>query len=290
MAKQNGEKRISDLELLRSRINFLSNTIPNSEKIVAEYFSGNLFQMCDMGLKDVSEKAHINGPAIIRFCKRLGFAGYIDFREYLRSVVQESMDDEADVTSKPSIQEIMQEVVRKNIETLKNTELLFSDEYLSVAQALKDANVIVMFGNGDAVMPCEIMKIKLMRIGKACMAYSDSDLQLASALTINSGDVALAVSHTGRSRSVVEAMRIAHERGAMTVAITNAANSPLVKFCDHVLYLKTIDNTGTGDIISRRIGEQLILETLFMYVSTCSDIDVTSIRKEAMSKIHSMYH
>lgn len=134
-------------------------------------------------------------------------------------------------------------MIDKNNETMLNTLALISDQYEPAAYALRKANIIIMFGNGDAIIPCQLISLKLMKIGKACVVLNDQDMQVFCASSMRFGDVALAVSHTGRSKSVVEAMRIARERGAITIGVTAAAKSPLLKHCSYALLTGTVDDT-----------------------------------------------
>ena len=88
------------------------------------------------------------------------------------------------------------QVIDKNNETVHNTLALISDQYEPAALALREANIITMFGNGDAIIPCQLIGMKFMKVGKACVVLNDQDMQMFCASSIRSGDVALAVSHT----------------------------------------------------------------------------------------------
>ncbi len=193
----------------------------------------------------------------------MGYNGFIEFRNALRNNRLGIEQDDLQVNGSSEVRALMQEVVEKNYETMQETLNLVSDQYDKVVAAMEKANFIIMIGNGDAIIPCIFLSYKLMKLGKKCQYYSDQDLQAYCVTTIGKKDLLLTVSHTGRSKSVVEAARVASEKGAVTVAVTATAKSPLTRYCQYVLHTGTKDPTTTGEILTRRIGEQVILETLY---------------------------
>lgn len=281
---------MSDLNVLKVKLQFIMTALPGSEKAAAVWLMDNLQHVGDMQLNTIAQKSSLSGTSIIRLCKRMGYKGYLDFREDVRQAAFATQQLPADMalTQQVPMRKLMQLVIDKNIETMQSTLALFNDQYEKVLAAMQQANVILLYGNGDAIIPCELIKIKLMKIGKTCITYSDQDLQMFSAATINPGDVAMGVSHTGRSKSVVEAMRIAHERGAITIAVTCCAKSPLLKYCRYVLYGGTADGSASDELISRRIAEQTILETLYESMVNSSTTDVVSKKIRGIQEVHRM--
>ena len=251
-----------------ARLQVVFPTLPRSEKDVATYLIDHFQSIGDMTLNIISMETKSSKATVTRLCKRIGYSGFIDLRNSARHVSGSApIADAPSGSALSQIQELMESVIAKNYSTMQNTLALFSRDYEDAARSIANARCVLMFGNGDAIIPCELLRIKLMKIGKACSVYNDQDLQMFCATTAQPGDVVLAVSHTGRSRSVVESMRIAHERGVKTIAVTATQKSPLLRYCDIVLLAGTVDSSVDGDVISRRIGEQLILETLYQYIT-----------------------
>ena len=251
-----------------ARLQVVFPTLPRSEKDVATYLIDHFQSIGDMTLNIISMETKSSKATVTRLCKRIGYSGFIDLRNSARHVSGSApIADVPSGSALSQIQELMESVIAKNYSTMQNTLALFSRDYEDAARSIANARCVLMFGNGDAIIPCELLRIKLMKIGKACSVYNDQDLQMFCATTAQPGDVVLAVSHTGRSRSVVESMRIAHERGVKTIAVTATQKSPLLRYCDIVLLAGTVDSSVDGDVISRRIGEQLILETLYQYIT-----------------------
>ena len=128
------------------------------------------------------------------------------------------------------------------------------------------AGKICFFAVGDAMFPCSYASLRLKRIGYDCYADSDADVQIVNACNMKKKDVAIAISHSGRTKQVVEAMRIAKERGAVTICITKAGKSELTRYSDIVLYNVTTDTTVDKEVIARRVAEQAMLDAIYMGV------------------------
>ena len=182
----------------------------------------------------------------------------------------------------------MQNVIDSDRETMVSTLSLISAQYKSAGDAILNANRVFMFGIGDAIIPCESFSLKMAKIGRLCMSYSDQDIQIFAAGTAGEGDVVIVVSHTGRSCSVVNAAKIAYEQGATVIGITAALKSPLQRYCTYTLYVGTKDLTDTKDIVSRRIGEHLVLETLYLYYNVNVDHKAQDHRRKSADVIYSL--
>ena len=113
-------------------------------------------------------------------------------------------------------------------------------------------------------MAAKLSYIKFKRIGVICSAEEDVMLQMIAASNMTKNDVAIAVSYEGRTKNVVEAMKIAKQRGATTISITRRDNSPLLEYTDIRLLVTANDLTIGKDKVTRRISDQFILEALYL--------------------------
>ena len=125
--------------------------------------------------------------------------------------------------------------------------------------ALLGASRIVFAGLGDAGVVAMEACQRFIRIGVACNASEDPDLQLIFAEHLSKGDVFFAISHTGRSRTVLDAMKRARKAGATILLITNYPVSPLAKHADLVLLTAAFSRHLTGEVISKRVAELCII-------------------------------
>jgi DNA-binding MurR/RpiR family transcriptional regulator len=252
-------------------LKFLLPTLTKSEKRAAEYILNNLKSVSRMPLTDFAMVADCGQASVIRLCKRMGLSGYAELKE----VLLKQISDNAQLKSKTvlingnlgtSIREIMNNVFQVNIQILKDTLVLYNSAYEKALEALIHAKQIAFFAIGDAMTPCEYAMFKFRRLGYKCYADSDCDMQMINASNLKEGDVAIAISHSGNTRQVVDAMRVAHENGATTICITKREKSELIKYSNIKLFTATPDITVGQEIVARRVSEQVIMEALYFGV------------------------
>ena len=66
------------------------------------------------------------------------------------------------------------------------------------------------------------------------------------------------------------------------------ALSPLLKYCSYALFTGTVDKTDTGDIISRRIAEQNVLEAFYLCAVDNGGKDLEKVKKQDAKVIEQM--
>ena len=250
------------------KIKFALPTLPKIEKRASEYILHNAARVGEMTLAELSASSKSSQTSIMRLCRRLGLDGYAELKSILKHYSDESDGDNVSnpqgIRPEDSMKSILKKVFCCNIQTLNDTLTLATEGYDEALQALMSAEHICFFAIGDAAVPCMLAQNKFMKLGIPCYVNTDPDMQIISASILGEKDVAIAISHTGKSKSVVEAMRIAAQRGATTIGITKMEKSPIIKHCDIVLFTATVDLSERKEIIAQRIAEQAIMEALYI--------------------------
>lgn len=260
---------------------FLLSSFSSAERKAADYVLGNPQEVSAMSLQEFSKKCGCGQATIMRFCRTIGVSGYSEMKELLADQLSEYTDTREPISIKPDISmaEIVENIFEINIMTLRRTlDIAAVKDYEAACDAIIRAKRIVFLSLGDAILPCEFANRRFRRIGLTSYVDSDPDMQLINVCNLSKNDVAIAVSHTGSSRHVVEGIKLAKQFGATTICITQMGKSELTKYSDIKLYNVTTDTTAGKEIIARRIAEQAILEALCMGV-------VSRMRKTAEEKM-----
>lgn len=192
------------------KIRFLIPSLPRAEKAFAQALLENPEAITHLTLADIARESNSSDASIIRFCKRLGYHGYSDLKQAFTAAIAEGDEvHEEEIEESDDVNDILKKVFQSNVQTLQNTMVLANERYKDALDALIDAKSIHFFGVGDAFAACQFAFMKFCRLGIPCSSYSDVMLQYTIADNLGPGDVALAVSYEGRSRNVVQAMKIA---------------------------------------------------------------------------------
>ena len=247
------------------KINFLIPMLPRAEKCFAQALVENPEAISHMTLAEIAKESNSSDASIIRFCKRLGYHGYLELKAAVASALsQEKTVFDGNVSSADTIEDIMKKVFQSNVQTLQNTMVMADENYQKAVDALVNAKSIQFFGVGDAYAACQFTFMKFCRLGVISSAQSDVMMQFTVANNLGPGDVALAVSYEGRSRNVVQAMSIAKKRGATTICITKMSKSPLLKYTDIPLYIAINDLSVDREKVTRRVADQFVLDILYL--------------------------
>jgi RpiR family carbohydrate utilization transcriptional regulator len=107
----------------------------------------------------------------------------------------------------------------------------------------------------------EDAKLRLFRLGLPVSAYIDGHQQRMSAATLQPGDGVLAISNSGRSKPVIEAVEIARSFGATTVAITRPG-TPIAEAADIVIAVTIAEGEDVLMPTPSRYAHLAIIDTL----------------------------
>jgi DNA-binding MurR/RpiR family transcriptional regulator len=113
------------------------------------------------------------------------------------------------------------------MQSIQETLRLNREEILEKASRIVEpANRIFSIGMSYPVAYTACNKLRL--IGIAATTQLDSHLQLIAASQMQKGDVAFGISCSGSTLETVRCLKVARERKATTIVITNCMKSPIV--------------------------------------------------------------
>lgn len=211
----------------------------------------------------------------MRFCRAVGYAGYPEFRIDLaqatsrRAVEQERANvAHGEIDPDDTLHDVVTKIAFHEARTIEETaRMLDLDALEQVTAAVAQATRIDLFGVGSSGLTAQDLAQKLQRIGLLCFASPDPHVQLQSAALLAEGAVAVGVSHSGLTVETNDALRIARDRGATTVAVTNFPESPLVEHADLVLTTTARETQFRSGALSSRIAQLALVDFLFVRVA-----------------------
>lgn len=249
---------------LLEKITRLLPSLPRAEKTIADALLEDPEAIERMTLAMISRESGASEASIIRFCRRMGYNGYTALKEDFKLENHRNPSSLVAIRAHDDMSVILEKLYKNNMEVLSDTLAIVENEYERALSVLLKADSLHFFAVGDAYTAAKLSYIKFKRIGVSCSAEEDIMLQMVTANNLTKNDVAIAVSYEGRSRNVVEAMRVAKQRGATTISITRRDKSPLLDYTDICLLVSAKDLTVGRDKITRRISDQFILEALYL--------------------------
>jgi len=217
------------------RFNLLRNSLTEAERRVGEYFQGNP-EAVYLSITEVAEDGGLGYGSIIRFCQKIGCAGFQDFKVLL---AQELRD--VDLNKAKGSRTLLASNAEKLQADINNTVKLIDPEVMEkVARCISKAQFVLTAGIAGSASLAHGLNYRLSRIGIYSAADHEGYTMAIRAATLRKGDVFFAMSFSGATKDLVNAARIAKNQGAIVVALTAFIQSPLGEVADYAL-------VGTSD-------------------------------------------
>ncbi len=259
----------TDLKAVGPRIRMMMPLLtPLEARVVDTVFALRSFDD-DTSLKEIATEAGVSEAMVVKITKKLGFAGY---REFRNAVAQYNRLPTAEMHQELSLEdtskEIIQKVFRTSIQALEETlSIMDVAAFDRAADLIHGARNRDFYGVGGSAQIARDASHKFLRIGVRSQVYDDSHMMLMSASLLGDGDVAVGFSHSGNTVAVIEAIQIARKNGARTIAITNYNGSPLAQQSDVVLCSTAQGSPLMGENAAARIAQLNILDAVFVAVA-----------------------
>ena len=222
-----------------------------------------------VALKDVAARCEMSEAMVVKTAKKLGFRGFRELRskaaEYNRLPINE-MHQELSPTDTAA--EIVTKVFRTSAQALEETlAILDMQAFERAAELLAHAHQRDFYGFGGSAQIARDAMHKFLRIGARAAAWDDPHMMLMSASLLGKEDVVLAVSHSGQTKDILEAVRTAQANHVPVIAITNYSGSPLALLADTVLCSTAQGSPLTGENAAARVAQLNIVDALFAVVA-----------------------
>ena len=253
------------MEKTTVNIKVLYDSMGKAEKKIADFLLKDPKAILPLSIVDFAEACGVGEATIVRFSKRLGLDGYQQLK--ISRAQEEDAPPVDNISKKDSAYDILTKVCRDINSSLEKTMVVIdADEIAKFCEAIMKAREVCIFGLGNSAAVALDVSHKFLRLGIKAHAFTDNHMQAIAASHLGRGDVAFAISHSGSSRDIIEAMEIAKNNGATTVAITKNGKAPIDKFCDVMLH--TISDETNYRILglSSRISQLAIVDAVYSYL------------------------
>ena len=260
------------MESVSQKIRNLYKTMGPAEKRIADFISQNLNEIMSTSISELAVKCGCGDDTVVRFSRRLGFDGFQGLKIAIAGDLGGASAISSEIDKDDSCYEIFSKRINDIVVTLQNTQsVLDANELENAAKLIMKAKRIVVFGLGNSASIAADAAHKFLRLGLNAQYCTDNHLQAIIASHIDRQSVAIAISHSGSSKDIVEALRLSKIGGASTIAITNYGSSPIVDAADICLYTKADETKHSILAMSSRIAQLAIFDAIYTYIVVNAD-------------------
>ncbi len=258
---------MADLNQLR-RVHEALERLSPAERRVADVVLESPQDVVSVSIMSLARRARVSEPTIVRFCRKVGFAGFQDFKLRLAQMLGAGLsylDMGIEPGDAPAVYK--QKVFDATINTLIDVRNHIDEGAIERAvEALAGARRIEFYGfvaSGAVAMDAQH---KFFHFSVPCLAYTDLHMQRMSAAALGPGDVVVAISHTGRTKELIDSVDVARRAGASVIGVTDP-DSPLAKRCSLVVGVVVPEDTDVYMPSVSRIAHLLVIDVLAVGVA-----------------------
>lgn len=232
------------------------NNYTKKEVSLYEYVALNLDKVMYHSLTELSEIANVGEATILRFCRKLGYKGYQDFK---LAVAQE-------LTLQPKYngnETFVEKIMHNMMEVLENTyEVVDHDALEKSIKIIRSMQKIVIFGVGHSGITAHDLQSRFLRYGINVEVITDSHFQVMRACSMDESTCIIAISLSGSTKDIVDSVQIGRDKKATVIAITNYVKSPLTKLADTVLLTSGKENPLDGGSMVAKVSQLYVIDLL----------------------------
>lgn len=238
------------------KIKSLYPNFTKSEKKVAFYVNDHFNQISYLNINDLAAQCEVGETTIMRFCKRLGYSGYYEFKQ---RVVVEIQRGEINSHGKYDSKAL------SDIENMFNETVQLSHQASleKAAQLIIDSQNIYLYGSGFSGLSAQAAQVRLTSFGYKATAINENYLQILSAHVMNENDLAIGFSISGENENTVENLNLARMNRAKIISFTNHEKSSLAMLSDVTLLTAGKDLGREGSTLITEMSQFIVLEQLF---------------------------
>lgn len=270
------------------KINEYYKTFTKQEKKLADFLLKNINEASVLTISELSKESGVSCSTINRFAITLGYKG---FKEFIRDMYHEanSLPVQENVYEinhenplNMDIDTVIKVVCNLNIESIRNSLMMIEEtKVLKAIEAIHKAPRVVVYALSGSVAPALDLKFKFQRLGINCEVYDNPHSLILSATTLKSKDVVIALSYTGETKEILDALKYVKENGAKIIGITMVGNNSLSKICDICIEHSSVDKGLRTYSTRSRVVQENIIDIL--YIGLCTK------RKGFLERYYSLF-
>lgn len=224
-------------------------------------------------LQSLSEETGVSQGSIINFSNKFSGGGFPALKIEVAKSIKEHKGRKFSVVEK---QDDAYTVLEKQVDNVKkalsNTVEANSAEVLNcVADEIISASKVEIYGIFRSAVVATDLYYQLIQCGVPSYFVSDVLTCAVSASVLDQEGLIFAVSSSGRTKDVIDAVKIAKERGIKVVCLTANMSSPLARLSDYVLIASASGANVTEEHKEVRTSQLAVIDALCSYVRSKKD-------------------
>ena len=219
-----------------------------SERQVAAYVLGHMSDIAFFTLEELAQETDVSTTSVLRFCRRIGFAGFKPFQQTVRADLKYSPDllDKFHRTTDNQLKDtLLAQTVQQGIRCIQQTfqDLPF-DAITDAVQRLANGRRVYTFGMRESQALAYYAYSRLLTVRGDVFLYADGySGNIEALLSLNKDDVFLVFLFHRYTRQTLQILEVLKQRGVHILLVTSPPVDVVARFAA-VLLPCQVDASG----------------------------------------------
>lgn len=224
--------------ILKELKNFINGT--SSELDIKNYILEHPEDIERMSARELGKATFTSAASVTRFCRKLGYKGYPEFRFKFISEIKFSTTktkENIELLGEENVVTIVRKVTEVQKRAIEETSEGISFEKLKrVAENIHKAETVDFYVFDVNYYLTQYGSSQYFHARKKTNTYTATNMQAINALMSDEKHFAIFISHTGENGKLVEIAKILKEKKTKFLVITANKDSTLVSLADDFLF------------------------------------------------------
>jgi len=241
----------------------------SAERKVADFILTNFHDALLLNITELAKKSKTSEATIVRMCKHIGYQGYYQMRLMMsRDAGKRQLELEEDSVADST--KILFDIAAERVAKL--AESIQMDTLIKAAQILKESRISYVIGAGNTNPVALDLGFRLERLGIPCIYPSLPEHFLNHIRLGTNEDAILAISRSGMSKQVVQAMELAGRNNMRAIVISGESQTSLTAYADCLIHVKEMKKIPIGGNADSHLLEMAVNDALLYIVKNYDSI------------------
>ena len=270
-AQEEGIMSNKILQDIKINLEFMSQV----ERKIATVIIADPKRFTTYSLSELSEIAQVSQGSIINFANKYSGGGFPSLKLAIAaSLAQEQNKTFNKIGDGDSLTEILRDTANNIGDALSNTiDSNSEDDLRQAAEMILAAKKVEIYGFFRSAAVATDFYYQLLQIGIQATFISDVLTCAVSASMLDSESLVIAISSSGQTQEIINAVEIAKENRVPIISISSNLNSPLSSLSNVTLCSSPSGNSLTAKSSEIRIAQLAITDALCAYLRARLDAD-----------------
>lgn len=273
---------------VRAGIQGVYRELKSTQRRIADYLLSLDFDGLNAPIDEYARRIGTSAASISRFSTRIGFDSFQKLKIALSRDMQAPEQAVPPIFAADDNPELsIRKAFAEAIANLQATEAAVSFPALQeVAERAARSECLYFFGLGGSSGVGLIAEAMFSGLGISSRAISDAYAMLLSAGHARREHLVFGLSHSGKTREVLQAVQTARERGCHTVGITNYPRSPLARLSDTALLTSCQEHRVHFAQSNSTVAQLTLIRALYILVASRSTPEMIQEVNDIEQTVH----